>query len=297
MKRWTMLGCSLLITAAVMAADEPVTLSRDLSKITADALALVGPAAEPAPKELRIKPGDKVAFMGDSITAFGGYVRLAAGVLQNLYPDLKLPGFVNGGISGQKAENMEPRFTTSMQLSNKTAWTFINVGINDVWHRLKDPHDPAVLAAYKTNVTKMVEKALATGATPVLLTPTVIQEDPNTEGNKRLLMYVAAMQEIAAEKHCPIIDLHALFLTAISHKPADLKLTGDGVHMGLYGDAIMAIGVLRAFGVPDATLAGFDTLPMLQCKGWNMSVKHLAELLEIPVTRFDKPELRTVLSF
>ena len=297
MKRWAMLGCSLLITATGMAANEPVTLSRDLSKITADALALVGPAAEPAPKELRIKPGDKVAFMGDSITAGGGYVRLASAVVQNQYPNLKLPAFVNGGISGQKAENMEPRFTASMQLSNKTAWTFINVGINDVWHRLKDPHDPAVLAAYKTNVTKMVEKAQAAGATPVLLTPTVIQEDPNSEGNKRLPMYVAAMKEVAAEKQCQVVDLHAMFLTAISHKPADLKLTGDGVHMGLYGDTIMAIGVLRAFGVPDATIAGVDCLGILQCKVWNMSVKHLAELLEIPVTRFDKPELRPGLSF
>ena len=60
MKRWTMFICSLLIVAAVLAEAEPVTLSRDLRKITADALVLVGPAEVPAPKELRIKPGDKV---------------------------------------------------------------------------------------------------------------------------------------------------------------------------------------------------------------------------------------------
>jgi len=88
-----------------------------------------------------------------------------------------------------------------------------------------------------------------------------------------------------------------MFLTALKNKPADLKLTGDGVHMGPYGDAIMAIGVLRAFGVPDATIAETDSLAFLQCKAFNMPLKHLAELLEIPVTRFAKPELRQGFSF
>lgn len=66
---------------------------------------------------------------------------------------------------------------------------------------------------------------------------------------------------------------------------------------GPHGDAIMAIGVLRAFGVPDATMAGADLMPLLQCKPFGMSAKHLAELLEIPVTRFDKLELRQAFTF
>jgi lysophospholipase L1-like esterase len=148
MTRYTMLALSLFTATTIITAAEPVTLSRDITKITADALALVGPA-EDAPKELRIKPRDKVAFMGDSITAGGGYVRLAAAVIRDKYPDHKLPSFVNAGVSGQKAENMAARFENSMQLTNKPAWTFINVGINDVWHRLKDPHDPAILGAYE----------------------------------------------------------------------------------------------------------------------------------------------------
>ena len=297
MTRSIVLTLSLVAATTLVSADQPAAVSLDPGKILETTLTLIGPAESPAPKELRIKAGDRVAFMGDSITAGGGYIRLAAAVVQAKYPDLKLPYFINAGVSGQKAENMEPRFENSMQLTNKPAWTFINVGINDVWHRLKDPHDPAVLATYKANVTKMVAKAQAAGATAVLLTPTVIQEDPNADGNKRLPLYVAAMKEVAAEKKCLVLDLHELFLAALKNKPADLKLTADGVHMGPYGDAIMAIGVLRAFGVPDATIAGTDTLPFLFCKAWNMPVKHLAELLEIPVTRFAKPELTRGLSF
>ena len=288
---------SLVAASAIASAEQPDPLALHIDKILDSTLTLVGPAEVPSPKELRVKAGDKVAFMGDSITAGGGYIRLAAAVLQTNYPDLKLPYFINSGVSGQKAENMEPRFTKDMHLADKPAWSFISVGINDVWHRLAKPHDPAVLAEYRTNITKMVAQAQAAGATVVLLTPTVIMEDPNSDGNQRLPMYVAAMKEIAVENNCLVIDLHGMFLRAIHNKPADLKLTADGVHMGAYGDAIMAIGVLRAMGVPDATMTGFDTLPLLRCKALNLPLKRLADLLEIPATRFEKNELRQFLSF
>ena len=128
--RQSIVALSLLALTLAAAAAEPVALSRDPNQILADALALVGPPEGAPAKELRIKPGDRVAFMGDSITAGGGYVRLAAAVLNTNYPDLKLPGFINAGVSGQKAENMAPRFAKDMQLTNKTAWTFISVGIS-----------------------------------------------------------------------------------------------------------------------------------------------------------------------
>ena len=103
----------------------------------------------------------------------------------------------------------------------------------------------------------MVDQAQQAGIKVILLAPTVIQEDPNAEGNKRLTMYVEAEKQIAAEKKCQFVDLHGMFLTALKQKPADEKnwLTSDGVHMKPLGDAIMAVGVLRALGVPDAKIA------------------------------------------
>ena len=130
----------------------------DPSKILPMTLGLVQPAEKP-PETLLIKPGDKISYMGDSITAAGGYLRLTAYVLKTAYPELNLPPFVNAGIGGQKAENMEPRFEKDVKLAEKPAWVFISVGINDVWHRVSQPHDPAILAAYRENVGKMVDKA------------------------------------------------------------------------------------------------------------------------------------------
>jgi len=213
-------------------------------------LSLVGPPPADSPKELQIKAGDTIVVLGDSITAGGGYLRNIDTVFARQYTELKIPKVINKGIPGNKAECLAGRFGRDV-LQLKPAFVTINVGINDVWHRLAKPHDENVLAAYKVNVARMVDMAQEAGIKVILLAPTLIQEDPSTEGNKRLPKYVAAMKEVAAEKKCQMVDLHSMFLAALKNKPADRPLTRDGVHMQTLGDAIMAAGVLRALGVPD----------------------------------------------
>ena len=279
----TVLG---MLAGGTLQAGEP-------GKLLGDVLALTGPQA---PVELQLKAGERLAFMGDSITQQAGYVRLVEYVLKTAYPDIKTAPLINAGISGHKAENMVTRFEKDMKLAEKPNWAFISVGINDVWHRVGAPHDPAVLATFQKNVTEMVTLAQAAGAKVVLLTPTVIQEDPAQEGNKRLVMYVDAMKQIAAEKKCAVADLHDLFLKAMAARKTPVKFTSDGVHMAAYGDAIMAIGVLRALGMPDDKIAAVDVTPILKVRGMG-SLTAAAELLEVPVTRFAKPELLSLLGF
>ena len=298
MKSFQWLKTGILLGAMSLAmctfAAEPAKIGTDIAKIVPDALYLAANA--PTEKvELLVKPGDKIAFMGDSITAQGGYVRLAKFILDANYPELK-PVIINTGVSGQKAENMEPRFEKDMKLADKPAFTFISVGINDVWHRVGAPHQQAVLDTYKANVIKMVDKGQAAGAQVVLLTPTLIQEDVKNEGNIRLDMYVSAMKDIAAEKKCKIIDLHAMFINALKTKPTGLRITGDGVHMNTYGDAIMAIGVLRALGVSDEIIGKTDITNALQVKNIG-SLAKAADLFEVPVSRFNKAGLMQLLYF
>lgn len=283
----------LACVAGLAVAQAPAT-GVDPLKVLPDVLSYVGKADPPA--KMILKPGDKVAFMGDSITAGGGYVRLALFVINANYPDIK-PVFINAGVSGHKAENMEPRFEKDMKLAEKPAVCFINVGINDVWHRLSQPHDQNVLDAYKANVIKMVDKAQAAGAQTILLTPTIIQEDAKNEGNTRLLLYVEAMKQVAVEKKCAVVDLHTLFTNALAAKPAALRITGDGVHMNAYGDAIMALGVLRGLGMADEKIVATDITAAYQVKPLGMSLAKAAEVLEVPVTRFFKPELVKFLGF
>ena len=233
-------------------------MSFGIENIFAVVLSLIGPAPADTPKQLQLKPGDQIVAIGDSITQGGGYLRDIDAVLAAQYPELKLPKVINKGISGQKAEDLVRRFDADV-VKLKPAYVTISIGINDVWHRLGSPHDAKVLAAYKKNVATMVDQAQQAGIKVILLTPTLIQEDPNSEGNKRLVQYVEAEKQIAAEKKCQLVDLHGMFLAALKQKPAGEKgnwLTGDGVHMKPLGDGIMAAGALRALGVPDEKLSG-----------------------------------------
>jgi acyl-CoA thioesterase I len=220
-------------------------------------LALLGPRPADMPQTLQLKPGDTIMAIGDSITAQGGYLRDVDAVLAQQYADLRIPKVVNKGIGGQKAEDLVKRFDRDV-VRLKPTYVTISIGINDVWHRLSNPHDPQVLAAYRKNVAQMVEQAQQAGIKVILLTPTLIEEHADSEGNKRLAAYVEVEKQIAAQKKCQLVDLHEMFLRALKHKRAAQKsnwLTGDGVHMKPAGDAIMAVGVLRALGVPDDKIA------------------------------------------
>ncbi len=240
-------------------------MSPDLMATYAMLLGLLGPAplGEPninMPRELILKPGSQIVAIGDSITQAGGYLKDVDAVLAKAYPELKLPPIHNVGISGQKAEDLVQRFGRDV-VDKKPAVVTISVGINDVWHRAGNPHDPGVLAQYWTNVSKMVEMAQKAGIKVILLAPTVIGENAEESANKRLRIYVEAEKQVARDRKCTFVDLHAMFLTAIAKRPSgqghgDKWLTSDGVHMSPPGDALMAIGVLRGLGVPDREIAG-----------------------------------------
>lgn len=237
------------------AANAPAAPAKE--NLIAKVLPWVGKPSRETPKKLILQKGNAIVAIGDSITAAGGYLRDIDAALASLYPALKLPNVINAGISGQKAEDLVGRFQRDV-VDRKPAVVTLSIGINDVWHRLAAPHDENVLKAYKDNVAKMVDMAQAAGIKVILLTPTLIQEDPADEGNKRLVQYADAMKDIAREKKCGVADLHGMFLEALKHKPADEKgnwLTSDGVHMKPLGDAVMAAGVLRALGVPERSLA------------------------------------------
>lgn len=237
-------------------------MSPDLARLFATLLPLLGPAPESdinLPRELILKAGDQIVAIGDSITQQGGYLKDVDAVLADRYPDLKLPPIRNVGISGQKAENLVERFQKDV-VDREPAVVLLSIGINDVWHRAGKPHDPQILADYWANVAKMVEMAEEAEITVILLTPTVIKEDPESLENKRLRIYVEAEKQIARERDCTLVDLHRMFASALGKRPEDVQagknwLTYDGVHMAPAGNSLMALGVLRGLGVPAEKLA------------------------------------------
>ncbi len=229
--------------------------------------------------EIAVKNGEKIAFLGDSITQGGwsnpvGYVRL---VMAGLEANGVHAEAVPAGISGHKSDQMLARLETDV-LSKKPQWMTLSCGVNDVWHgakgvplddeMAKTGYDATVAArgTYKKNITEILEKASAAGIKPVVLTATVISEKLDSKENTALAPYNDFLRQTAKEKNLPLADLNAMFQKHIkaANQPDKKIYTVDGVHMNTEGNKLMATGVLQALGLNLAQIgkakASWETL-------------------------------------
>lgn len=204
--------------------------------------------------EIPIKSGEKLAFLGDSITAAGksnpgGYVNLVSAALATNGVKIEVIG---AGISGHKSDQMLGRLENDV-LKYKPQWMTLSCGVNDVWHGEKG----VPLEGYKKNITSIVDQAQASGVQVVLLTSTMIGEDQKNPNNQKLIPYNDFLRSLAKEKKCLLADLNADMQVAVAkaNTPGKNALTGDGVHMVFLGDMMMATGILKALGLDDKQLA------------------------------------------
>jgi lysophospholipase L1-like esterase len=221
--------------------------------------------------EILVKSGEKIAFLGDSITQEGwgkpaGYVRL---VMEGLKANGVDAEAVPAGISGHKSDQMLARLEKDV-LSKKPQWMTLSCGVNDAWHGPRGvPLDEAMAAngsfddkvtqrgTYQKNITAIIDRTTAAGVRPVILTATVIKEELDGPLNQKVAPYNDFLRGLAKEKQIPLADLNAMCHEAIkaANKPGTNVLTYDGVHMGPAGNQLMATGVLQAFGLNPEQIA------------------------------------------
>ncbi len=230
--------------------------------------------------EIAVKGDEKIAFLGDSITQQGaggpsGYVRL---VISGLEANGIKAEAIPAGIGGHKSNDMLARVDKDV-IDKKPNWMTLSCGVNDVWHGERG----VPLDQYKTNITQIVEKAQAAGIKPVLLTSTMIGEDQPNANNQKLTAYNDFLKALAAEKNLPIADLNAMMQEQVKTPHKGNLLTGDGVHMNPLGNQMMAVGVLKAFGLNDAQLqtARDSWAKIPQNVGVNLTLGQFNKLSEI----------------
>jgi lysophospholipase L1-like esterase len=206
--------------------------------------------------DIPVKDGEKIAFLGDSITQGGmgptGYVTL---VIQGLKANGVNATAIGAGISGHKSNDMLARLQRDV-IDKKPDWMTLSCGVNDVWHGAKG----VPLDQYKQNITQIVEKAQAAGIKVVILTATMITENPSEPNNEKLIPYNEFLRALAKEKKCLLADLNAAMQKELDEREkAGQKrgklVTSDGVHMNPFGNVMMASGVLRGFGLDEAQMA------------------------------------------
>lgn len=221
---------------------------------------------------LLVKQGEKIAFLGDSITQGGnkknGYITFVMDALNK--EGLKVT-HVPAGKSGNRSPDMLARLDQSV-ISKDPDWMLLSCGVNDVWHytlKLGNRTFTGVpLEDYRKNIREIVDKAETSGIKVMILTSTMIGEDPEKETNKKLEPYNEFLRELAQEKSLPLADLDRDMRAALKKIPDQEgkavmfgepgyqrniknKLTTDGCHMNTRGNIMMAKGILKVMGLSE----------------------------------------------
>jgi lysophospholipase L1-like esterase len=233
------------------------TISRRVLFLAA-VLALITPIGA-VEHGILVRSGEKIGFMGDSITAQAdapdGYIGLVIFALQ-VEGIIATP--IPAGVPGHTSGNMRARVDPQI-FGPGANWMTLSCGVNDV---LMQKNGRGIeLEDYKKNVVFMVEAALAKHVRVVLMTPTPLGEDLGNAENAQLAGYVAFVRSYASEKGLPLADVNTLFHEALKagtptepDAPEGKHLLADGVHPNKTGQALMAKAVLLALGVPAADL-------------------------------------------
>ncbi len=198
--------------------------------------------------DILIRDGQKIVFLGDSITQMGaapsGY---ATQVIRGLAANDIKATMIGAGIGGNRSDHMLARLDSDV-IAYKPDWMTLSCGVNDVWSDLP-------LEQFKQNITKIVEKAQAANIKVAILTATMIGEDPAEKKNQQMLPYNAFLRQLAKEKKCLLADLNADEQAAVialgggAQSKRGNVLTVEGIHMNALGNQVMALGLLKSFGM------------------------------------------------
>ena len=224
--------------------------------------------------------GQRVLFLGDSITQDGRYVSYLEYYLHAAGKscDLVSIGLSSETVSGlTEASSPYPRPCILERVDRalkavKPTIVFACYGMND---GLYHPSSPERLAAFTGGLRQLIAMVRNAGATLVLLTPPVFDPLPLAAkivpltavkfgysapyaGYDEVLAEFAAAEVALNERDVTVIDLHTPMTTALTARRAKdpaFTFAKDGVHPGDLGHLVMAHAVATGLGLtvpPDA---------------------------------------------
>jgi len=199
---------------------------------------------------------NKLIFIGDSITEWGiqedpenlgeGYVRLIHDYLRVTYPKSDF-NVINKGIGGNRVTDLAERWEKDV-LGEKPDLVSISIGVNDVWRQLDQPDieqvSPDRFARIYEELIQQLRKKRS-GTELVLMEPTIIGEELDSVGNRKMAAYVSIVQQLGEKYHATVVRTNEAFLQYLQ-AGNKYALTVDGVHMNARGNMLMAKSWLQA---------------------------------------------------
>jgi pectinesterase len=186
----------------------------------------------------------RVVLVGDSTVTDdsgwgGGFRKLVTGAVE----------VVNTAANGRSSKSFIEEGRWKEALEKRGTYYLIQFGHNDEPgkgpERETDPN-----TTYRANMARYVDEARAIGAQPILVT-SLVRRIYNSDGTIRTTQrpYVEAVRVLAAEKHVPLVDLHAITTADAEHagdeawadlSPLDDKRQVDRTHLNAKGSEVVA---------------------------------------------------------
>jgi hypothetical protein len=224
-----------------------------------------------------IHDGDRVVFLGDSITEQRLYTTYIEAYALTRHPEWKL-SFRNAGWGGDTSwlrqrshpdegklfaadeETQQKMVENSVRqglerdvLPLKTTFVTVKFGMNDHSYQ---PFREDIFRAYVRSQTQIAEVLKAAGARVAFLTPQPIEDkrpDPDKDPrNQSLRRFSDGLREVAAKQGDTYVDQFDPYMTILLRERTGnqdrMVGGGDAVHPGPIGHTLMAWAVLKGLG-------------------------------------------------
>ncbi|MDA3924977.1 MAG: SGNH/GDSL hydrolase family protein [Kiritimatiellae bacterium] len=217
--------------------------------------------AAPAPRAFA--DGDRVCFVGDSITHGGLYHSYITLFYATRFPDRDIKT-INNGISGDSASGATRRFDWDIAEHKPTVST-IMMGMNDVNRGLYGKENPdetnlasrkSALDRHNASMRKLSEQLKAVNSEIIYITPSIYDQTSTMEKenlygvNDALEKCGEEARKLATEFNGSVVDFHGVMSRVnAEYQKADPKRTivgGDRVHPHALGHLVMAYTFLKA---------------------------------------------------
>jgi lysophospholipase L1-like esterase len=242
-------------------------------------LALVLFASGASGADFLIHDGDRVVFLGDSITEQRLYTTYIEAYALTRHPEWKL-WFRNVGWGGdtswlrqrshpdetklfaadaaaqeQMVKDAVGRGLARDVLPLKPTFVTVKFGMNDHSYQ---PFRGDIFKAYVRSQTEIAEVLKANGARVAFLTPQPIEDkrpDPDQDvRNQSLRKFSDGLREVAEKEGAAFVDQFDPYMKILlrerAQHPNDFVGGGDAVHPGPIGHTVMAWAILKAIGAP-----------------------------------------------
>lgn len=272
------------------------------------------------------KDGDRVCFVGNSITNNARFYHFVNLYYATRYPNIKVV-FFNCGISGDATRGVINRIQRDIFIHNPS-WSVLMIGMNDVNRELYaksrqkeegiEFKKEEALKVYRNNLEIIVRELTKEGRKLILETPSIYDQTSclpteNLFGvNDALKKCADFIQVLAAKYNLPVVNYWSILSQinqTIHERDTSATIIGnDRVHPGTPGHFIMAYEFLKSTGGSEyvSKMVVNRNVAESRQKSINCSIKNTAyrkqhisfdvkeESLPFPVSNEAKPALEMI---